>query len=75
MASRALPYSLGMSSLQACRPFHVSLFSSVFEEFRDLFIHAANKPEAAGMAMACLLDEEAEMEHGSWEVIKVQCTA
>jgi hypothetical protein len=63
-----------MSTLQA-RPFHVSLFSSVFEEFKDLFVHASNESDAATIAMACVLEEEAESEFGSWEVLKVQCTA
>ena len=66
-----LHYSLGMSSSSTLRPFHVRLFSDIFVEFAELFIHAVDEKQASKKAVAAMQDD---MEDGEWVVVQIACT-
>ena len=64
-------YSLGMSSSSTLRPFHVRLFSEVFAELSDLFVHAVDEKQACEKAIAAMQDD---MEDGEWVAVQIACT-
>lgn len=53
------------------RPFHVRLFSDIFVEFSDLFLHAVDEKDASRKAIAAMKDDA---EDGEWVAVQIACT-